>query len=373
MNNLIARLKAANADIERGDESLWEELKAHRESASFTPESAGQADLVIEGQTIDREDFVQETIVLRAGRPVLAVVRSKARLMFDEPESLIWKARLQKAESHLVRAAQSVGRIEVEGHHLAWLGTGWLVAPDVIVTNRHVASEFGRQRGSRYVFRHGLDDRDMTASIDFIEEIDSRDSLVFRLEEIMHIEDEDGPDLAFLRVTPVAGQVLAPPIELAVKAAEADEMVAVIGYSAREGRIPDQELVDKIFGQVYDKKRLAPGQIKRVGPDAIHHDCSTLGGNSGSVVLSLQTGHAVGLHFAGRFLAANFAVPSTVVGERLDDVRRGVFRKRPAAPATDRPESAAQQTVSVRLSGSSASYVFPIRVTIDVGEPYARS
>ena len=43
----------------------------------------------------------------------------------------------------------------------------------------------------------------------------------------------------------------------------------------------------------------------------MRHDCSTLGGNSGSVVLSLETGEAVGLHFAGRFLEANFAVPST--------------------------------------------------------------
>ena len=44
----------------------------------------------------------------------------------------------------------------------------------------------------------------------------------------------------------------------------------------------------------------------------ITHDCSTLGGNSGSVLLDLQTGEAVGLHFAGLYLQDNFAVPAVM-------------------------------------------------------------
>lgn len=376
MDDLITRLKIANANVERRDDSLREELQERRDAASFAHESLGaDADVTLEvlGQRVDRVAFEQETIVLRTGRPVLTILRDQAQLIFTDPESKIWKQRLEKASSHLITAAQAVGRIEVEGHALAWLGTGWLVRPDVIVTNRHVASEFGRQKGSRFVFRPGLNGSSMTASIDFLEELGRGDKLTFLLEQILHIEDDDGPDLAFLRVTPVDGQALATPIGLAATANES-EMVAVIGYPARDSRIPDQPLMEKIFGQVYDKKRLAPGQLTQLDPDGIRHDCSTLGGNSGSVVLSLNTGLAVGLHFAGRFLEANFAVPSAMVGERLDDLL-GNTERQPLTirPAEDHPEPAVSQAPTARQGAMKMSYVIPVRVTVQVGDAYADS
>ena len=40
------------------------------------------------------------------------------------------------------------------------------------------------------------------------------------------------------------------------------------------------------------------------------HDSSTLGGNSGSALIDVATGRVVGLHFAGRYLEANYAVPT---------------------------------------------------------------
>ena len=100
----------------------------------------------------------------------------------------------------------------------------------------------------------------------------------------------------------------------------------MIGYPARDSRIPDQQLVENIFGDVYDKKRLAPGQIILSAAGDLEHDCSTLGGNSGSVVLDLASGQALGIHFAGRFLEANFAVPASVVAERLNAVLNGEAR-----------------------------------------------
>ncbi|MEQ7736122.1 hypothetical protein, partial [Escherichia coli] len=111
------------------------------------------ATLEVDGQTVDREVFAQETIVLRTGRPVLAVVNDQAQLVFTDPESSVWESRLRDAAVHLGAAARAVGRIEVEGHSMAWLGTGWLVRPDVVVTNRHVAAEFGRHDGTSFVFK----------------------------------------------------------------------------------------------------------------------------------------------------------------------------------------------------------------------------
>ena len=38
------------------------------------------------------------------------------------------------------------------------------------------------------------------------------------------------------------------------------------------------------------------------------HDCSTLGGNSGSCVVDLDSEQVIGLHFQGTYLDANWAV-----------------------------------------------------------------
>lgn len=385
MEDLIGRLKAANARIESRDHQLGEELLERRAATppilegavgdlegAFTDRSAT---MEVGGERVPRAEFAQETIVLRTGRPVLAVVGDEAQLVFSDPDSSIWESRLRQASAHLAAGARAVGRIEVQGHNLAWLGTGWLVQPDVIVTNRHVAAEFGRHDGGSFVFKQSISGGRMVASIDFLEEIGSTSDRTFQLNRILHIEDPTGPDLAFIRVTPSRGSSLATPIGLSTDA-EDDEMVAVIGYPARDSRIPDQQLMDEIFGNVYNKKRLAPGQV--IGSDSatVRHDCSTLGGNSGSAVLSLRTGEALGLHFAGRFLESNFAVPSTTVAERLDKVLNGRRRPGPAdQPVPDSPAQAAHQIPGHQSPGNphretKFTFVVPLRVTVEAGNPY---
>jgi endonuclease G, mitochondrial len=380
MEDLIGRLRAANARIESRDGKLGEEMLERRAATPPIPELAERAleiaqpgarpTLEVDGQTVDGVEFTQETIVLRVGRPVLAVIDDEARLVFSDAESSVWESRLRDASGHLVNATRAVGRIEVEGHSLAWLGTGWLVRPDVVVTNRHVAAEFGRHDGTSFVFRQGIEGGLMNPSIDFLEEIGGTRDRTFRLNRILHIEDPDGPDLAFVQVSPTRGHSLAKPIRLSSDSND-DELVAVIGYPARDSRIPDQQLMDQIFGNVYDKKRLAPGQLIGTDSTSVRHDCSTLGGNSGSVVLSLRTGEAVGLHFAGRFLRSNFAVPSTVVAERLEEVVSG--RRRPVPghqTVQDRPAPPLQQAPGGPRAETKFTFVVPLRVTVEAGDPY---
>jgi endonuclease G len=47
----------------------------------------------------------------------------------------------------------------------------------------------------------------------------------------------------------------------------------------------------------------------------VGHDCSTLGGNSGSPVLALDTAEVVGLHFGGSFLWRNEAVTAPILAD----------------------------------------------------------
>src|SRR6185295_8677450 len=158
--------------------------------------------------------------------------------------------------------------------------------------------------------------------VDFLEEYQRRDSLEFELASMLWIAPSSGPDVAYLRVKRTStDRALARPIALAT-VVNPDEFVATIGYPARDSRVPDQDLVRSIFGDVYEKKRLAPGQVMAVQSDEMEHDCSTLGGNSGSPVVRLSTGEVVGLHFSGVFMTANYAVPAPKIKELLGKVQR---------------------------------------------------
>jgi endonuclease G len=113
------------------------------------------------------------------------------------------------------------------------------------------------------------------------------------------------------------------PIPLDDQVLQSDPWVAVIGYPAEDGRRNEPLLMRQIFGDVFGVKRLAPGQVMDTAGEWLTHDCSTLGGNSGSVVLDLGTGRAVGLHVGGRFGVANYAVPAALIATRLAALKLG--------------------------------------------------
>ena len=367
--------------IRERDSQLDAELQTKREGREVREKAERFKPILesaVEGQkTPPHPQLALETIVLRTGRPVLAVSRDEPQLTFTDAESEVWRDRLVKARPLLIPAIRAVGRVELKNNpRFDWVGTGWLVQPDVIVTNRHVALEFGRRSGDTFVFRPGIGGATMSASVDFLEEFGRDENRPFPLAQILDIEDEDGPDLAFLRIK---GDGLAKQITLSSKSANEKQMVAVIGYPARDSRIPDQQLMETIFGDVYDKKRLAPGQITRSAQNDLEHDCSTLGGNSGSVVLDLATGEALGIHFAGRFLEANFAVPASAIAERLTTALRGESRHRPivaTVQATAAPQAASSSspnTAPANASVASVTCTIPIKVTVEIGAAFQGS
>lgn len=325
---------------------------------------------VREGNNESRPCFTPETIVLRSGRPVLTVSHDEPSLIFQDAESEVWRDRLTDARPRLVSAIRAVGRIDLKNSPwFDWVGTGWLVAPDVVVTNRHVAREFGRHSSDGFVFRRGLDRNPISASIDFLAELGHEDTRQVPVTRILHIEEEEGPDIAFLQIQADAHVA---PIPLCAQTTGPNEFIAVIGYPARDSRIPDQQLMESLFGNVYDKKRLAPGQIVADTEDEVQHDCSTLGGNSGSVLVGLKSGHALGLHFAGRFLEANFAVPAHSIAECLHKTLGGGERRRTILPANQRVPPFRMQSspqISGRLGDSPVTFTIPISITIDIATP----
>ncbi|HKB98805.1 MAG TPA: trypsin-like peptidase domain-containing protein [Terriglobales bacterium] len=101
--------------------------------------------------------------------------------------------------------------------------------------------------------------------------------------------------------------------------------VAVIGHPLRGNAGGDSADVHVVFGDApLGTKRFMPGQLdgekpllEETGQAFLNHDCSTLGGASGSCLLDLATARVLGIHVAGGAFAGNRAVPSWIIAERL--------------------------------------------------------
>jgi hypothetical protein len=284
-------------------------------------------DRMREGTYVPGQDPGTEAIVLRLGRPVFLVQGSAVTppadtANFAQGESSVITARMNAAAPHLHAAIPSIGRINLANHRMDWVGTGWVVHPEIAVTNRHVAEIFAARDGDAFSFRAAEGNRVVKASIDWRQEYARPDEAVVRAEEVLWIEPDGGPDLAFIRIraTDDDGNATPAPIPLMSQDDVDDSVgtwVAVIGYPARSSfnRLDDQQ---RIFDGIYNVKRVAPGTVMAVLPDGrLDHNATTLGGNSGSVVMDLATGQAVALHYGGIEGDRNMAVQAPVVADRL--------------------------------------------------------
>ena len=335
------------------------------------------------------EMFGLEAIVLPKNRPV-AFVRGES---YDDLEEPWVNLNGDVVKRRIASLLPLIGRVEVPTSPiLPYAGTGFVVGNGLIATNRHVAQLFSQGLGLTIRYRAG------DAAIDFKRQIDAPDDnhaayLSVRAVEMIH------PywDMALLRVDDLATDRM---LRLSVKSPEQllDHNVVVIGYPARDDR-SDLALQDRVFNRTYNVKRLQPGFIRaraRIQSfendvNAITHDASTLGGNSGSAVIDIDSGDVVALHFGGEYLKANYAVP---MYELARDSRvapllnfegtlpatndwvpawRSVERIEGSATAAV-PAELSPPTIAVQLPASSTkadvtAWTIPLQVSIAIGHP----
>ena len=192
---------------------------------------------------------------------MLAIVGGAAQLEFRDSESEVWRTRLQASSAHAAarggrrrphRRDRPAGRA-VRRHGLA-RGKGH----DRDESSRGAGIRAARprplhvQEGARLSADRRVDRFSRRSRPD-------RSSSRSRSSEILHIEDDDGPDFALLRVGESRGQALAPPIPLSTSPPQAKQQVAVIGYPARDSRAPDAQLVQSIFGDVLRQEAARAG------------------------------------------------------------------------------------------------------------------
>jgi len=204
-----------------------------------------------------------------------------------------WDTFRQSAKPYLY----SVGRIDkVDGTSTNALATGFVVAPGVLVTNTHVLDAISAnarvlQKGQAVVFfgqEYGVVPDPPAVAITGV--------IAVHPQLDMSLLSMDDKSLS-------AWQIDEQPVQKARR-------IAAIGYPQDDPRSP--VFRDVIFGDRFGVKRGAPGEVRGIAENTIYHDCSTLGGNSGSPLVDLDTCKVIGLHRDGPlFLFRNEAVDGT--------------------------------------------------------------
>ncbi len=309
---------------------------------------------------LDHDDsrIALEAVVRTDGTRPSLLVRNNT-VDANHPMAGSWKASLEQTLPSLQPRLAAVGRLEPVGGGPKWyFGTGWLVSKDesaqsgLVLTNLHVLAKMYSSLSYAMLpnGKGGYRFLGPSAYIDFAAESGSLERRRFQIVEGAP-SGIDGPqfqrlDAAVLKIVPVDGEP-APawpdPIPLA---ADLDATQGVTDSFCVVGcpgppPYPDgvHEGVDwawvhkTLFGARYGVKRLAPGQVhKPLGaipndhnpPWVFGHDATTLGGNSGSPLLSWLDAPfgAFGLHFAGVNADSNFA--HSLVQARDQLVKLGV-------------------------------------------------
>jgi V8-like Glu-specific endopeptidase len=266
-----------------------------------------------------------------------------------------WKTTLSPRLEKLADLAACVGRVEIGQ---SGIGTGFLVAPTLALTNRHVAQAFANFRGDRVEIHSDT-------FLDFGREHRGRASydrrkvqrvLFAGCRAIEGTINHDRLDLALVEVTgsQLTGERRDRALQVGTSTTlEAGIIIAAIGYPGgwrhwvpAAVRSEHANTLARLLDGDGATKRLSPGESQGMLKTATGqqwttcHDATTINGNSGSpLILPEAKGAptAVGLHYGGRwggeginwahFLGACLDAPVTT-GETL----RGALRAHGIVP-----------------------------------------
>lgn len=266
------------------------------------------ADRVMTNRPLTAEHkAVVEGIVIGNGlRPAIDIEKDT----FD-PLPAIWDD-VNAARPKMTPLIRSVGRLNVAGHpKISFAGTAFVCGRDLLLTNRHVAEEFMAETASSQLrFKLG-----MSAEVDTKEEVDSSDTLLLKCTGHGAVSTEW--DVAVLQIEGLPAGLQAIPLSSASPTSFKDRTAATVGYP---GFDEAENLIEQmlIFRSVFNKKRLLPGKFTDIfavqsygrSVNALAHDCTTLGGCSGSIVIDVGTLKVFGVHFGGESGVRNYCVPS---------------------------------------------------------------
>ncbi|HYH06337.1 MAG TPA: serine protease [Thermoanaerobaculia bacterium] len=235
--------------------------------------------------------------IIRMMRPVMLVQNGAAEGLHADVQPTFpqWDAFREQLKPF----AYSIGAvIKTEYKRKVVYGTAFLVAPRLVMTNRHVVEMITHSSGV-------IDPKRVT--IDFEQEygvMPKKDAVAVERLVAYHPQH----DLALLQLASAQTQ---PALPFASDAPAAGADIATVGYPVNDvARNP--VFVNALFDGKFGVKRAAPGDVLSSSSEVVVHDCSTLGGNSGSPIFSVASGEVVAVHYGGIFVTRNEAVAGPI-------------------------------------------------------------
>ena len=268
------------------------------------------------------------------------------------------------------------------------VGTGFVVGPNLVMTNRHVVEFFARYDPAKKEWVFVEDTKSQVPAEVWVEfaGVSRKPSRSFVVERVLYAtppgpERDSELDVALLEIHLEDGAALPSALALqrdepVAKDLSATRDLAVCGYlsATRDKRVESHYQQLKV-------KRLSLGELVKIQPtlgaQRLHHSCVTAGGNSGSPVVDLVTGTVWGLHFAD-YTDPNSNQPSNLAEPmwrilQVPEIRSRVSLVDPppfddelkvpqtfvVEDQTSRPVLFVKYDLGSKLDGSNASIPFP--------------
>ncbi len=345
-----------------------------------------------------RSESASLEAIISLHRPVFAIDHDQVQPDLTsnglDPESSVMAKLVKDNAARIDATLPSIGRIDLPGdENYPWAGTGWVIdsdfGSDIVVTNAHVAELFAEAAAGGFSFKTlpFLETKRETPIVDFRKEIGNATARRFDVLDVIYIGTPGLLDVAFLRVAKTGAadvpteRNLARALPIAASDPAAGLAVATIGYPGTDRGHYDVATLLRIFGNVFDTKRCSPGKITGMDGRGVSHDCSSMPGSSGSVLLDILTGDVVGLHFQGIPFKSNHAVPASAIRKLIKDrpwrlggiagIRTGtettVSNVKPGAGQANAPGKATQP--SMLEEDTAVKIVVPLEITVRLGDP----
>lgn len=266
---------------------------------------------------------------LALARPAILVEEGR---LLEPPEN--WANLLRRHETEIHSATSSIGLIlKSDGTPT---GTGFIVAPNLMMTARHVLEAAG------YTLNGAQGKRPADGLRLCLGPSGSPCGPFLEIGDVIYVDKVKGSQIALANLVD-QDDVHPLPLPFVEPLPAANTLIGqyafVIGYPFRDTRMPTQ-FVERLLGEKEGRKRLMPGRILAVGqggPDSsvefesgrqaiavFTNDISTSSGTSGAPLMELATGRVLGMSYAGQWKGerGKFAYAESIPRDALDVIGR---------------------------------------------------
>jgi hypothetical protein len=307
----LARLIEHNAQVAPdAARSMAAEIVSNAQSAMEKLENAETG-----APLSDMESLSLESVIHVRSRPALRVETDALESLENHPGSELWQNFIADYEEGILKAAAATGAVIVSkfgtGNPPWTQGSAWLIAPNRVLTNRHVLLPDGIQ-----LVESGKKGTQLAPGVSIAIEFaaDNRSpaaSVRRKVTQILYVAPVKDPvDIAVLAIEPAEDRT---PLDLLGTGAAPPKNLFVVGHPAPMETAP--AAVKAVFGKLDCRKRVSFGKLLPAVPSSrdFLHDASTVGGYSGAPVVGISSGKVAGLHYYGDPDSGNVAAKAATI------------------------------------------------------------